>query len=84
MNGLQTVSNRTIVKETLIVVSSSQVSSDLGDETAILNLDSGVYYGLSNVGTCIWNLIAEPKTVAQIHQQVCQNLRLRHRDSTTT
>ena len=43
-----------------------QVSSDLGEEVAILNLKNGVYYGLDAVGARIWSLIQEPKTVNEI------------------
>ncbi len=45
------------MNEARVVVSSNQISTDLGDEIAILNLDSGVYYGLSDVGACIWNFM---------------------------
>jgi hypothetical protein len=57
-------------KETQVVVSANQVSTDLDDEVAILNLESGVYYGLSNVGASVWNLIGEPKTVGRIHEDI--------------
>jgi hypothetical protein len=59
-----------MLKETQVAVSHNQVSTDLGEEVAILNLESGVYYGLSNVGAAIWNLICEPTTVAQIHESI--------------
>ena len=32
----------------------------------ILNLDSGMYFGLNAVGARIWNLIQEPRTVRDI------------------
>ena len=56
--------------DTLVAVSGNQVSTDVGNEFAILNFDSGIYYGLIEVGACVWNFIAEPKTVAQIHQHI--------------
>ncbi len=37
-----------------------------GEETAILNIDTGVCYGLTGVGARIWNLIQQPKTLAEI------------------
>jgi coenzyme PQQ synthesis protein D (PqqD) len=43
-----------------------QVSCDLAGETVILNLKSGMYYGLDPVGTRIWNLIQEPRSVHDI------------------
>lgn len=47
-----------------------QISSNLGDEEVILHLQSGTYYGLNEVGTRIWHLIQEPKSVSAIYQQL--------------
>jgi hypothetical protein len=46
-----------------IVASKDQVSCDLAGEAAILNLQSGIYFGLNPVGARIWNLIEEPTTL---------------------
>ena len=56
----------------LVTVAEDQVSSDLGDEVAILGLKSGVYYGLDPVGARIWTLLQAPTTVAQIKQTLLQ------------
>src|SRR5881409_1384530 len=50
----------------IVVAIRDQVSADLAGEAAILNLKSGVYYGLDAVGARIWQLIQEPRTVASI------------------
>ena len=55
-----------IQTETIIVASKDQVSSDLADEAAILNLRSGIYYGLDCVGARVWQLIQTPIAVAGI------------------
>lgn len=52
--------------EVRIAVSADQVSCDLAGEAAILNLKNSVYYGLDSVGSSIWSLIQEPRTVAEI------------------
>jgi len=44
----------------------SVLSRELGGETVLLNLDSGVYYGLDAVGTRAWNLLAQERTVADV------------------
>lgn len=49
-----------------VVANKEQVSCDLGGEAAILNLKTGVYYGLDPVGARIWNLIQEPKGFDEI------------------
>jgi hypothetical protein len=47
----------TILEHSTAVANKEQVSNDLGEEVAILYLVAGVYYGLYEVGTRIWNLI---------------------------
>ncbi len=43
-----------------------QISCALGSETVVLQLQSGTYYGLNEVGRRVWELIAEPRTVGEI------------------
>ena len=62
-----TVSGRSIV-----VVSQDQISCDLAEEMAILNITSGIYYGLNTVGTRIWKLIQEPRTVHEIRDALLE------------
>jgi|SRR5688572_13773670 hypothetical protein len=45
---------------------SSVLSRELGGETVLLNLESGVYYGLDAIGTRAWNLLAEDHTLADV------------------
>lgn len=50
-----------------IVAAPEQVSSELAGESVILNLKTGLYYGLNEVGATIWEQIQSPKTF----QEVC-------------
>ena len=52
----------------IVSPSKSQASSDLMGETVILELESGVYYGLNETGTLIWNLIDKSKTLEEIRE----------------
>jgi hypothetical protein len=56
----------TIPRDARIVCAKQQVSCDLAGEAAILNLQSGVYFGLDPVGARIWKLIQEPKTLDEL------------------
>ena len=60
----------TLSDKSRIVVSKDQVSCDLAGEAAILNLKNGVYYGLDSVGARIWNLVQEPRAVAEIQNAI--------------
>lgn len=42
------------------------VARRVGDETVILDLESGTYFGLDPVGARIWELIAEGHTLDSI------------------
>lgn len=53
-------------KSSVVVAAKHQVSCDVSGEAVILNLKSGVYYGLDALGARIWDLIQEPMTVGRI------------------
>jgi coenzyme PQQ synthesis protein D (PqqD) len=65
-----TDSARQFADELTIVAAPDQASVDLDDEAAILNLKTGIYFGLNEVGAWIWRLIQEPRTVAEIREAV--------------
>jgi hypothetical protein len=50
----------------LIQRSLCQVSCQLSEEAAILNLDTGVYYGLDPVGATIWQRIERPASFEEV------------------
>jgi hypothetical protein len=42
------------------------IARTVGDETVILDLGSGTYFGLDPVGARIWELMSEGKTLAEV------------------
>ncbi|TPN16455.1 PqqD family protein [Mesorhizobium sp. B2-3-3] len=46
------------------------VACEFGDGLALLNLRSNIYYSLNGVGAFIWELIQEPKSIADIRGAV--------------
>lgn len=51
---------------TVVAVSPRQISTAMGAEQAILQLDSGKYFGLNPVGARVWQLLAQPRTVSEV------------------
>jgi hypothetical protein len=51
-----------------IVATPDQVSSKVGNEAVVLNIKTGIYFGLNDVGAVIWGLIQEPVPVARVIQ----------------
>lgn len=59
-----------ITKDSTVVKAKDQISSELDGEEVILNIKSGVYYGLNSVGASIWHLIQQSKTVSKIQDAI--------------
>jgi Coenzyme PQQ synthesis protein D (PqqD) len=53
-------------RDSCVVASDEQVSTALGDETVILGMADGVYYGLDAVGARVWALLATPRRVSEL------------------
>ncbi|MBI4445038.1 MAG: lasso peptide biosynthesis PqqD family chaperone [Acidobacteria bacterium] len=56
--------------QSVVVAAKDQISADLGGETVILNLKTGVYYGLSAVGFHVWNIIQKPACIEDIRDSI--------------
>jgi hypothetical protein len=61
-----------LTKEATIVAGKDQICSELGGEAVILQLNTGVYYGLNEVGASIWKLIQESKTIDEIRNSIVE------------
>ncbi len=59
-------------RSSTIVVSKDVVSCDLSGETAMLDMKEGVYYGLNEMGTIIWEFIQEPVTIQEIVNNILE------------
>jgi hypothetical protein len=62
----------TISLQTTVVAVPDQVSSRLDDETVLLELKKGTYYGLNSVGSLIWDLIQQPQIVETLYSAVLE------------
>ena len=72
MSEEQISSKHLISDRSVVVAAADQVSCDLGGEAAILDLKSGIYYGLDPVGARIWSLIQQPKAVGDVREAILQ------------
>jgi len=55
-----------ISKTSTVVAAKDQVWCELVGEAVILDMKSGVYYGLNPVGARVWSLIQEPRTIGAV------------------
>jgi len=47
-----------------------QIACDMDGETVVLDLKSGIYYGLDAVGARVWSLIEQPSSLAAIRDAI--------------
>lgn len=53
-----------------ITIQSSVMARVVGNETVLLELASGTYFGLDSVGTRAWQLMSEGKTLKEIRDKL--------------
>ena len=61
---------RHLADDNLVTATKDAVACEFGNGLALLNLKSNVYYSLNGVGAFIWNLIQEPRPIADVRSAV--------------
>jgi hypothetical protein len=56
--------------DTTVSVAKNQVAAEVGGELVILNVDSGEYFGINQVGARIWALLETPVQVRAVRDQL--------------
>ena len=59
-----------LTSDTIVVAAENQISCDVDDEAALLNMTTGVYYGLDPVGAYLWKLVQAPTTVGALREKL--------------
>jgi coenzyme PQQ synthesis protein D (PqqD) len=54
----------TATRDTIVSIPHDVVFRNLDGESVILNLQNGTYYGLDDVGTRMWELLARHRSIA--------------------
>lgn len=57
-------------RATRIRRSREQASADLVDDTVIMSMRDGTYYGLEAVGSRVWALVAEPVALGEVLDRI--------------
>jgi len=62
-----------ICPTTLVRPAEDHLASDLGEETVLMSVATGEYYGLRGVGTLVWaELQIGPRTVADLVSRIIE------------
>jgi hypothetical protein len=49
-----------------VTIPAHVITRKVGEETVILNIATGTYFGLDTIGTTIWELMGQGKTLTEI------------------
>jgi GeoRSP system PqqD family protein len=62
-----------------LICNDSAVCAEIGDEAVLLQVDTGVYFGLDTVGTRIWQLLSSATTADSIVETLLQEFDVERR-----
>jgi hypothetical protein len=62
--------NQIITPETVVYRATDVLASHLGDETVMMDVDQGQYYGLNATATWLWDALQRPMTVNDLCEQL--------------
>ena len=55
-----------VQKTTVVTRTKDHLACELPDETVILHVSKGTYYGLNPTGGVLWKYLEQPRTVAEL------------------
>ena len=59
-----------ITELSIVRKSADHVACNVSGETVMLQMRSGMYYAADEIGSRIWSLLEQPRTVAEIRQAI--------------
>ncbi len=62
----------TVTVDTILVRDSEPIPATVEEETVVLSIRAGAYFGFNRVGTEIWNMLMEPRRVGDIFDLLSQ------------
>ena len=61
-----------VQKTTIVTRTKDHLACELQDETVILHVSKGMYYGLNPTGGALWKYLEEPRTVGELEAFILQ------------
>ena len=61
----------TITLDSQFVRNPDLIATDMDGDTVMMSIERGEYYGVSGVGTRIWELLEKPITLSQVITTIC-------------
>ncbi|RUM41571.1 MAG: hypothetical protein DSY80_08610, partial [Desulfocapsa sp.] len=68
--------NNSNLKDLVFYRNDDKLSTNLDQETVILDINSGIYSQVNTVGSSIWEMLTQPTTFAQILTMVLSTYKI--------
>ena len=69
-----------IEEETRVRAVDTQLSAPLGDDAVVLEFNAGIYYGMNEVAARVWQLVQQPRSIAEIRDVIVTEYEVDARD----
>ena len=64
------MSNNPLILSSVVTQSPELVSANIEGQTALMSITNGSYYGMDPIGSRVWALIAQPRSVSAVVDQL--------------
>ncbi len=64
------MSDLNLGRDSTVRVASHVLHRELDGESVLLNVESGVYYGLNETGSLVWSMLAESKDLGAVQDRL--------------
>jgi len=65
-----------LLPDSTLARSTAPLSTDLHNETVLMSLESGSYYGLEGTARRIWELLSTPRTLSDLSLQLSKEFQV--------
>jgi hypothetical protein len=66
----RTIPSVSVTPDTILVQDGEPIPATVEEETVVLSMRAGAYFGFNRVGTEIWCMLAQPRRVGEIFDQL--------------
>lgn len=73
MTNIMEATSLNLTADSIISAHPEQLSSELDGETILLQMSSGLYYGLNEIGAVIWEMIQTPQSFEAIQAKLLES-----------
>lgn len=61
----------TLTPHTLLTRNPDLIATDMDGDLVMMSIERGEYFGVGGVGPRVWELLAQPASVAQLAETIC-------------